>query len=125
MGLFVGDRPEDEECARLAGFPFQWAKDWRAGGGAWRAGMSISFEIKDAPGSARSRGRYKEIIETLLQLPVGKSIVVPKGTFGVSGLAEPALGMFRRTGRQLHQRTLPDGIYLWLDPPEQAKDLEP
>lgn len=30
MGLFVGDRPEDEECARLAGFDFQWAADWRA-----------------------------------------------------------------------------------------------
>lgn len=30
MGLFVGDRPEDEECAKLAGFPFQWAADWRA-----------------------------------------------------------------------------------------------
>jgi D-glycero-D-manno-heptose 1,7-bisphosphate phosphatase len=29
MGLFVGDRPEDEECAKLAGFPFQWAADWR------------------------------------------------------------------------------------------------
>lgn len=29
MGLFVGDRPEDEECARLAGFPFQWAAEWR------------------------------------------------------------------------------------------------
>lgn len=31
MGLFVGDRPEDEECARLAGFPFKWAHEWRAG----------------------------------------------------------------------------------------------
>jgi len=30
MGLFVGDRDEDEQCARLAGFDFQWAKDWRA-----------------------------------------------------------------------------------------------
>lgn len=30
MGLFVGDRPEDEEAARLAGFPFLWANDWRA-----------------------------------------------------------------------------------------------
>lgn len=30
MGLFVGDRPEDEECARLAGLDFQWAADWRA-----------------------------------------------------------------------------------------------
>lgn len=30
MGLFVGDRPEDEECARLAGFPFMWAEEWRA-----------------------------------------------------------------------------------------------
>lgn len=29
LGLFVGDRPEDEECARLAGFPFLWAQDWR------------------------------------------------------------------------------------------------
>lgn len=30
LGLFVGDRPEDEECARLAGFDFMWAADWRA-----------------------------------------------------------------------------------------------
>ena len=30
MGLFVGDRPEDQECARLAGLDFQWAADWRA-----------------------------------------------------------------------------------------------
>ena len=30
MGLFVGDRPEDEECARSAGLDFEWAKDWRA-----------------------------------------------------------------------------------------------
>ena len=30
MGLMVGDRPEDQECARLAGFDFQWAADWRA-----------------------------------------------------------------------------------------------
>jgi D-glycero-D-manno-heptose 1,7-bisphosphate phosphatase len=29
MGLMVGDRPEDEECARLAGLDFQWASDWR------------------------------------------------------------------------------------------------
>ena len=31
MGLMVGDRAEDEECARLAGLDFQWAADWRAG----------------------------------------------------------------------------------------------
>lgn len=30
MGLFVGDRPEDEQCAKLAGFPFMWAADWRS-----------------------------------------------------------------------------------------------
>lgn len=30
MGLFVGDRPEDEECARIAGLDFKWAADWRA-----------------------------------------------------------------------------------------------
>jgi D-glycero-D-manno-heptose 1,7-bisphosphate phosphatase len=29
MGLFVGDRPEDEQCARLAGFPFVAADVWR------------------------------------------------------------------------------------------------
>lgn len=34
MGLFVGDRPEDQECARSAGLDFQWAKDWRAQAGA-------------------------------------------------------------------------------------------
>lgn len=26
--LFIGDRPEDEECARSAGIRFQWAKDF-------------------------------------------------------------------------------------------------
>ena len=31
LGLFVGDRPEDEECARSAGLDFMWAADWRAG----------------------------------------------------------------------------------------------
>lgn len=30
MGLMVGDRPEDEQCAQLAGLDFQWAADWRA-----------------------------------------------------------------------------------------------
>lgn len=30
MGLMVGDRPEDQECARLAGLDFQWAAEWRA-----------------------------------------------------------------------------------------------
>lgn len=30
MMLFVGDRPEDEECAKRVNIPFMWAKDWRA-----------------------------------------------------------------------------------------------
>lgn len=30
MGLMVGDRPEDEQCAALAGLDFQWAAGWRA-----------------------------------------------------------------------------------------------
>lgn len=30
LGLMVGDRPEDEQCAALAGLDFQWAADWRA-----------------------------------------------------------------------------------------------
>jgi D-glycero-D-manno-heptose 1,7-bisphosphate phosphatase len=30
MGLMIGDRPEDQECARLAGLGFQWAAEWRA-----------------------------------------------------------------------------------------------
>lgn len=29
LGLMVGDRPEDAECARLAGVDFQWASEWR------------------------------------------------------------------------------------------------
>lgn len=33
MGLMVGDRPEDQECARLAGLDFQWAAEWRAQAG--------------------------------------------------------------------------------------------
>ncbi len=33
LGLMVGDRPEDQECARLAGLEFQWAADWRAQAG--------------------------------------------------------------------------------------------
>ena len=30
MGLLVGDRPEDEQCAKSAGLDFQRAADWRA-----------------------------------------------------------------------------------------------
>ena len=30
LGLFVGDRSEDEQCAKLAGFDFKWAHEWRA-----------------------------------------------------------------------------------------------
>lgn len=30
MALMVGDRPEDEECARIADIDFQWAEGWRA-----------------------------------------------------------------------------------------------
>lgn len=29
LSLFVGDRPEDEECAKAANIPFMWAKEWR------------------------------------------------------------------------------------------------
>jgi D-glycero-D-manno-heptose 1,7-bisphosphate phosphatase len=30
MSLMVGDRPEDEQCAKNAGIDFMWAKEWRA-----------------------------------------------------------------------------------------------
>lgn len=30
MGLFVGDREEDRQCAANAGLDFEWAADWRA-----------------------------------------------------------------------------------------------
>jgi D-glycero-D-manno-heptose 1,7-bisphosphate phosphatase len=30
MGLMVGDRSEDVQCAAMAGLDFEWAKDWRA-----------------------------------------------------------------------------------------------
>ena len=39
LGLFVGDREEDRECARIANFDFMWAKDWRA---------TAAMEINDA-----------------------------------------------------------------------------
>lgn len=29
LGLMVGDRPEDQQCARSAGLNFVWAADWR------------------------------------------------------------------------------------------------
>jgi D-glycero-D-manno-heptose 1,7-bisphosphate phosphatase len=35
MGLMVGDRSEDKECARLAGLDFQWAHFWRDQAGHW------------------------------------------------------------------------------------------
>jgi len=34
LGLFVGDREEDAQCAAIAAFDFMWAKDWRAMAGA-------------------------------------------------------------------------------------------
>lgn len=30
LALMVGDRPQDQECARRAGIGFQWAAEWRA-----------------------------------------------------------------------------------------------
>lgn len=30
MGLLVGDRAEDYECAASAGLDFQWASEWRS-----------------------------------------------------------------------------------------------
>jgi D-glycero-D-manno-heptose 1,7-bisphosphate phosphatase len=30
MALMVGDKAEDEECARIANIDFQWAHEWRA-----------------------------------------------------------------------------------------------
>ena len=29
MALFVGDRPEDEQCAKNLNLAFKWARDWR------------------------------------------------------------------------------------------------
>lgn len=44
LGLFVGDRPEDEECARLSGLPFMWAHEWRA---AARGGVTVTVGAVD------------------------------------------------------------------------------
>lgn len=33
LGLFVGDREEDRQCAENAGLRFMWAKEWRV---SWR-----------------------------------------------------------------------------------------
>lgn len=32
LALFVGDRPEDQQCADNAGIPFMWAAEWRERG---------------------------------------------------------------------------------------------
>ncbi len=40
--LFVGDRPEDEQCAANAGIRFMWAQDWRAQ-------SSVTFETNQLP----------------------------------------------------------------------------
>lgn len=37
MALFVGDRPEDEGCAKILSMDFMWAKDWRATAGGAKA----------------------------------------------------------------------------------------
>lgn len=33
LARFVGDRPEDQQCAEALGIEFQWAAEWRAGHG--------------------------------------------------------------------------------------------
>lgn len=33
LARFVGDRPEDQQCAEALGIEFQWAADWRAASG--------------------------------------------------------------------------------------------
>lgn len=51
--LFVGDRPEDEECAKSAGVPFMWAHDFvkqaegykttqQSEGAGWESGPDLS-----------------------------------------------------------------------------------
>lgn len=41
MALMVGDRPEDEECARIAGVDFMWADEWRATANETQAAKEI------------------------------------------------------------------------------------
>jgi D-glycero-D-manno-heptose 1,7-bisphosphate phosphatase len=48
MGLFTGDRPEDETCAANAGLPFMDAKDWREG----QHLMTLSPRIVNPPKEA-------------------------------------------------------------------------
>jgi len=53
LGLFVGDLPEDEECARNAGLRFMNAAEWRAGG--WKQfleGESPLYVTRAAPDHA-------------------------------------------------------------------------
>lgn len=41
LGLFVGDRPEDEECAKNAGLRFMAASEWRNGVHAFHTGRAL------------------------------------------------------------------------------------
>lgn len=43
LGLFVGDRSEDEECARNLNMDFMHAHVWRAGGDEWKQQLIKSF----------------------------------------------------------------------------------
>lgn len=65
LGLMVGDRPEDQQCARLAGLDFQWAKDWRA---ATTVPAKTAAYLHGGPHDGRTLHIDKP--EQLLRLPV-------------------------------------------------------
>lgn len=75
------------------------------------------FEVVDAPFGGR-RGKYADIVYALLALPEGKALRVSRDVFPGKYKNQPEefLKMKRRYGRACHYKTLPDGVYVWLDP---------
>ncbi len=47
LGLFVGDRPEDEECAKLSGLTFKLAHEWRSEAAV---GVTVRLDAVDPVG---------------------------------------------------------------------------
>lgn len=75
------------------------------------------IQVVDRPDTYRP-ARYLGLRTALLNAPLGKAVRVPLDFFNQQ-TPESALRMKRNCGRRLHMRRLPDGIYLWLDPPPE------
>jgi hypothetical protein len=79
----------------------------------------IDFTVAPKPSDRHARhGDYDELVTALLALPPDQALNV--GTKFGSFHPEPVLHTKLLYGRAAHIRRLPDGNYIWLDPPKKA-----